>query len=79
MLAVLAGPACKGKKESESKPKPEPKPRHAKRAEVYGEVAVVSDTAITVKAKRGPTTATCTRDATSPVDRPGLSSATRSR
>jgi hypothetical protein len=60
VLAVVAGPVCKG-------PKPDPKP--ARPVSVKGQVSAVGDgsvgSTITVTSK-GPSTATCTRDATSP-------------
>ena len=60
VLAVVAGPVC-------PKPKPAPKP-HARVVE--GKVSAIGDgtvgSTITV-ASRGPSTATCTRDAASPA------------
>ena len=60
VLAVVAGPIC---------PKPKPAPRPQVRS-VDGKVSAVGDgsvgSTITV-ATRGPSTATCTRDATSPA------------
>jgi len=60
VLAVVAGPTC---------PKPKPAPRPKVRG-VEGKVSAVGDgsvgSTITV-ATRGPSTATCTRDATSPA------------
>ena len=67
VLAVVAGPVCKGRK---AEPKPAPKPeKPARPAWVIGDVTAVGNDAvgstITVTSK-GPSTATCTRDATSP-------------
>jgi hypothetical protein len=64
-LAVVAGPVCKGK------PKPEPpKTPKPKVSSVSGTVSAVGDgsvgSTITVMTK-GPSYATCTRDATSPA------------
>jgi hypothetical protein len=63
VLAVIAGPVCKP-------PKPAPKPKPARPVSVHGVVSVVGDSSvgstITVMSK-GPSTATCTRDATSPA------------
>ena len=69
VLAIVAGPVCKGRP-AESKPKPKPeKPKHARPALFLGEVSAVGNDAvgstITVTSK-GPSAATCTRDATSP-------------
>lgn len=69
VLAIAAGPVCKGRK-VEPKPEPKPeKPKHARPAWFLGEVSAVGNDAvgstITVTS-RGPSTATCTRDATSP-------------
>jgi hypothetical protein len=63
-LAVLAGPVCKGKPRPEP-PKPAPKPRSFS---VHGKVAAIgtSPASITVTA-RGPITATCFTDGTSPA------------
>lgn len=62
VLAVIAGPVCKG-----AKPASTPKP--TKPVSVKGQVSAVGDgsvgSTITVTSK-GPSTATCTRDATSP-------------
>ena len=61
VLAVVAGPIC-------PKPKPAPKPAGARACD--GKVSAVGDgsvgSTITI-ATRGPSTATCTRDATSPA------------
>ncbi len=66
VLAVIAGPTCPKSKPA-PKPKPEPKP-HARAVE--GTVSAVGESTvgstITV-ASRGPSTATCTLDATSPA------------
>jgi hypothetical protein len=64
VAAVIAGPPCKG-------PKPAPKPdKPAKLVSVEGVVSAlgagVPPSTITVTSK-GPSTATCTRDATSPT------------
>jgi hypothetical protein len=63
VLGVVAGPACKGH------PKPAPKPKPVRLASVSGKVSAVGDgsvgSTITVTSK-GPSTATCTRDAASP-------------
>jgi hypothetical protein len=60
VLAILAGPVC-------PKPKPEPQKRPV---HVEGTISAIGDgstgSAVTVSSK-GPSTATCTRDATSPA------------
>ena len=66
VLAVVAGPTC-----PKAKPAPKPKPAPAPHARmVDGKVTAIGDgglgSTITV-ATRGPSTATCTRDAASPA------------
>ena len=63
VLAVIAGPTC-------PKPKPAPKPKPVRPVNVHGTVSAVGNgtagSTITVSF-RGPSTATCTLDATSPT------------
>jgi hypothetical protein len=61
-LAVVAGPVCKGERPKPPKPSPRPK-----RFEVKGTLAINGNpaTSVTVTAK-GPVTATCTLDGSSP-------------
>jgi hypothetical protein len=63
VLAVIAGPTC-------PKPKPEPKPAPKRPVHVEGTISAIGDgnpgSTVTVSS-RGPSTATCTRDATSPA------------
>ena len=59
-MAVVVGPVCRG----EAKPAPTPKP---KRFEIHGTLSAIgaNNSSVTVTAK-GPTTATCNTDASSP-------------
>ena len=61
VLAVIAGPTC---------PKPKPAPKPVRPVHVRGTVSAVGDGAVgsTITVSfRGPSTATCSRDATSPA------------
>ena len=71
VLAIVAGPVCKGR-QAESKPEPKPKPerpKHARPALSWGrsrQSGTMPSEARSPSRRRGPSTATCTRDATSP-------------
>jgi hypothetical protein len=65
VLAVIAGPTC-------PKPRPEPKPTPAPKRPVHveGTISAISGDAVgstVTVTSRGPSAATCTRDATSPA------------
>jgi hypothetical protein len=65
-LAVIAGPVCKKSHESKP-PRPNPPAPHNKRFDIHGTISALggSPVSITVTGK-GPTTATCSTDGSSP-------------